>query len=385
MRRFIIILIVILVFPFNVMADTKEPKVYAQGAVLMEYETGRVLWQKNMNEKLPMASTTKIMTAIIALESGKLEDITEASSNAAITPKVRMGVAKGEKHRLYDLLYPLMLMSANDAAVVIAEHLGGSVEGFANIMNKKAKEIGAVNTEFVTPNGLDKDEHHSTAYDMALITRYALKNDEFVKIINTQSISIPIKNNDEKSYEFYNKNRLLKEYNGAIGVKTGFTGKAGNCFVGAAKRDDMELISVVLASGWGNAGKERKWSDTKAILDYGFNNFSKVKIIDSGYETGNIAVYHSKEGFVGTKILDDGYAYISKDEIEGIKKVYNIKKYLDAPIKKNDVVGKAEVFTAEGEKLFETDIVACESIERHDFFSCLKKVIDLWLYDNVFI
>ena len=355
MRRIILILIILFCFPFNVLASENQPEVYAQGAVLMEYETGRVLWQKNMNEELPMASTTKIMTAILALESGKLDDVTEASAKAAAAPKVHMGLSKGEKHRLYDLLYPLMLMSANDSAVVIAEHIGGSVEGFADMMNSKAREIGAVHTEFVTPNGLDKDNHHSTAYDMALISRYALGNDEFVKIINTPSITIPLKNGDEKSYSLYNKNRLLNEYDGAIGVKTGFTGKAGNCFVGAAKRDGMELITVVLASGWGSAGKERKWSDTKAMLNYGFDNFKKVKIMDAGMDMGKVQVLYSKEGFVNTKTAGEGYAYLSDEEIKGLKTVYDLKESVEAPVNINDVLGKAEVYTAQGEKLFETD------------------------------
>ncbi len=379
MRFLVTVLIIALTFSQSVFAKTDEPKVYAQGAVLMDFKTGRVLWQKNMDEELPMASTTKIMTAILALESGKLEDVTVASSRAASAPQVKMGIKKGEKHRLYDLLYPLMLMSANDAAIVIAEHIGGSVEGFAEMMNEKAKEIGALNTEFVTPNGLDEGNHHSTAYDMALIARYALNNSDFVDIINTPEITIPLKNSDEKSYTFNNKNRLLKEYEGAIGVKTGFTGKAGNCFVGAAERNGMELISVVLASGWGNAGKERKWSDTKNILDYGFENYKITKIIGEGTNTGKVTVLKSKEGFVNTEIAESGFACVTEEELTGIKTVVNLKKSVEAPVKINDVLGTASVYTQNGELLFETDIMASENIERHDLNSCIKKTINLWL------
>ena len=172
---FIFILTVFLTPNYAFGQTTEAPEVYAQGAVLMDGKTGRVLWEKNMGEKLPMASTTKIMTCILALESGKLEEIVETSGTAAAAPKVKMGLARGEKHRLYDLLYPLMLQSSNDAAVAIAEHIGGSVEGFAHMMNEKAIQIGALNTEFVTPNGLDSGNHHSTAYDMALILKEVLK------------------------------------------------------------------------------------------------------------------------------------------------------------------------------------------------------------------
>lgn len=379
MKFLITVLVMVLTISQCVLGEVKEPKVYAQGAVLIDFKTGRVLWQKNMNEELPMASTTKIMTAILALESGMLEDVTVASKRASSAPQVKMGIKEGEKHRLYDLLYPLMLMSANDAAIVIAEHIGGSVEGFAQMMNEKAKEIGALNTEFVTPNGLDEGNHHSTAYDMALIARYALNNDEFVEIINTPSITIPLKNNDEKSYTFNNKNRLLKEYEGAIGVKTGFTGKAGNCFVGAAQRNGMELISVVLASGWGNSGKERKWSDTKNILNYGFENYQISEVITEGVNTGNVPVTKSKEGFVNTKIAESGFACVTEEELNSLKTVVNLKKSVEAPVKKNDVLGTASVYTQSGELLFQTDIVSCENIERHDLNSCIKKTINLWL------
>ena len=379
MRFLITVLIMALMFSQSVLGETKEPKVYAQGAVLMDFKTGRVLWQKNMNEELPMASTTKIMTAILALESGMLDDVTVASKKASSAPQVKMGIKEGEKHRLYDLLYPLMLMSANDAAVVIAEHIGGSVEGFAQMMNEKAKEIGALNTEFVTPNGLDKGNHHSTAYDMALITRYALNNADFVEIINTPSITIPLKNSDEKSYTFNNKNRLLKEYEGAIGVKTGFTGKAGNCFVGAAERDGMELISVVLASGWGNAGKERKWSDTKNILDYGFENYQMTEVVKKGIHTGKVNVIKSKEGTVNTQTAESGFACITQEELNDLKTVVNLKKSVEAPVKINDVLGTASFYIKNGELLFQTDIVSSENIERHDLNSCIKKTVNLWL------
>ncbi|MCL2461450.1 MAG: D-alanyl-D-alanine carboxypeptidase, partial [Defluviitaleaceae bacterium] len=233
----------------------EQPDVNALGAVLMDYKTGRVLWEKNADEPMAMASTTKIMTAIVALESGKLDEIATVSARAASAPQVKLGLSKGEKVRVSDLLYPLMLESANDSAVAVAEAISGSVEGFCAAMTRRAKELGAKDTVFETPNGLDLGNHHSTAYDMAMITRHALSMSAFVELVNTKSAEIK---SDRRTYTLNSKNRLLDEYDGANGVKTGFTGKAGHCFVGAARRGDMQLISVVLDSS-----KQGKWADTK--------------------------------------------------------------------------------------------------------------------------
>jgi len=379
LKRFILILIFIILMDMSVFAK-EEIDVLSKSAVLMEYETGRVLYNKNINEPLPMASTTKIMTAIIALESNKIDDIAVVSKNAASAPEVKMGLHQGEEHIIKYLLYPLMLVSANDAAVVIAEHIGGSVEGFAELMNKKAKEIGALDTVFVTPNGLDKGNHHSTAYDMALISRYALENSEFREIINTPSKTITSKDKSKRTYTFNNKNRLLKEYSGALGIKTGFTVKAGNCFAGAAQRNGLTLISVVLNSGWNNSGKERKWIDTKNILNYGFENYSMEKIAEKYQDCGYIDVLFSKEKRARAVIKEEGYACITKEEKEGLKYVYEFDENIQAPLNINDKVGKMKVYTSTGEIIFETDIVSAENIKRHDFNTCLKKVLKIWAH-----
>ena len=377
----ILILIFSLIFTVNVYGG--EMSVVSQGAVLMDEKTGRVLWEKNMNDQMAMASTTKIMTAIIALESGKTEEIVIASKIAASAPEVKMGLKTGEEHRLYDLLYPLMLESSNDAAIAIAEHIGGSVEGFAKLMNDKVKEIGALNTEFVTPNGLDKGNHHSTPYDMALIAAYAIKNTEFLDIINTPQITIPLKNTNEKTYTFTNKNRLLREFEGAIGVKTGFTNKAGQCFVGAAKREDMTLISVVLASGWGTKGKEQKWIDSKKLLNYGFDNYSYVTVFEEGAEAGNVDVIKGSKENVLAVAEERSLVCVNEEEKNDIDINVNILKSVEAPVKKGQKLGTIEVVLSNGEVLFKTDAVAAEDIERHDFKTCMEKVIKLWFNIDV--
>lgn len=379
MRKLIVVLIICMTLVSNVFAEEKKsPDVKAQGAILMDFDTGRVLWEKNSDKPMPMASTTKIMTAIMAIESGKLDEVVVASKRAACAPQVKMGLSTGEKHVLSDLLYPLMLQSSNDSAIAIAEHIGGTVEEFCRLMTVKATELGAKDTVFETPNGLDSGDHHSTAYDMALITRYALNNEKFKEIINTRGITIPVDGGDYKSYSIVNKNRLLNEYDGALGVKTGFTGKAGQCFVGAAKRGEQTLITVVLASGWGTAGKEQKWRDTKSMLNYGFETFNSTKIIDAGTFVKNIPVLLSREGSVGLSIKDEVSMPLSKSEAENIKTKYLLPQEIEAPVDKGTKIGKALFYVGE-ELLGESDIIADNSIARHDFKTMLGKIINNWL------
>ena len=271
MKKIALLLCTILLINMNVnIAAADKPQVEAKSAILIDFETGRVLWEKNSREPMAMASTTKIMTAIIALESGKMNDMVTVSTKAAAAPKVKMYLTAGEKISMQTLMQAIMLQSSNDAAVAIAEHIAGSVDAFCEMMTAKARELGAIDTIFRTPSGLDKDDHQSTAYDLALITRYALANKDFVNLINTRSAT---GTSSLRTYDIMNKNRLLNEFSGANGVKTGFTNKAGYCFVGSAERNGLKLISVVLASGWGQKGSEQKWVDTKRVLGYGFGEF----------------------------------------------------------------------------------------------------------------
>lgn len=351
-----------------------QPQVNAQSAVLMDMASGQVLWEKNSNEPMAMASTTKIMTAVIALEQGNMADIVEVSKKASQTAPVKMYLQAGEKISLENLMYAMMLQSSNDAAVAISEHIGGSVQGFAQLMNDKAKEIGCNDTLFVTPNGLDSGNHHSTAYDMALIARYALQNDEFIKIINTPQISF---SSDKKSYNVVNKNRLLTEYEGAFGVKTGFTGKAGHCFVGAAKREDKAYISVVLASGWGSMGKSKKWSDTKAILNYGFEAFEKKVLYEKGFSCGEVRVDFSDKERVAIIIDQKAEAILNKDNSDKTDIVFSLPQSIEAPVKKGDKIGVACVLV-NGQTVASVNIVADETAERLRFWDYFKKVMDIW-------
>lgn len=353
--------------------EITPPKVDAQGAIIMDYESGRVLWEKNSDAPLPMASTTKIMTAIVALENSTLEENVVVSKKAAGTAPVKMNLKEGEEIKMENLLYALMMQSSNDAAVAIAEHIGGTVDNFCDMMTSKAVELGCRDTVFRTPNGLDSEGHHSTAYDMAVIAKYALDNSEFVRIINTKNVKF---DTNKSSYNILNKNRLIYEYEGAMGIKTGYTGKAGHCFVGAAKQEDMTLITVVLASGWGNKGKSQKWIDTKTILNYGFKNYKYEDIIEKGTVYGNIKLTKGKSDFVDITSIQSLKLPVRMDETIEIRADYPLE--LDAPIKKGQEVGLLNVYI-NNEKVSEVKLISSGTVLRRDFKMSIKEIINSWL------
>ena len=270
------------------MGELDPAKLHAVSAVLMDGDSGRVLYEKNGYQIMPMASTTKIMTCILALENGSLNDMLTVSSYAASMPQVRLGVHTGERYRLEDLLYSLMLESHNDSAVVIAEGIAGSVEAFADMMNQKARDIGAYDTFFVTPNGLDatamcqtengraeERAHSTTAADLARILRYCInessQREMFLKI--TQADSYHFSDGDgRRTFGCYNHNAFLDMMDGALTGKTGFTGQAGYCYVGAVEQEGEQYIVALLACGWPN-NKTYKWSDMRKLVNYGLENY----------------------------------------------------------------------------------------------------------------
>jgi len=257
---------------------------HARYAVLLDGDSGRVLLEKDGDVKRPMASTTKIMTCILALEHMKSEqEIVTASAEAASQPKVRLGVREGQQFYLRDLLYSLMLESHNDSAVMIAEHIGGSVRGFASLMNKKAAEIGCEDTYYITPNGLDASDeqgtHSTTARELALVMRYCLmespKSQEFREITGAATQQFRDVEG-RQSFSCTNHNAFLTMMNGAVSGKTGFTADAGYCYVGALQRDSRTFIVALLACGWPNH-KTYKWQDTRALMEYGLKYYKKQR------------------------------------------------------------------------------------------------------------
>ena len=372
-KKFGISLLITLLLSSSLYASEVPGTIYSKGSVLIEKDSKRVLYEKNAHEKMAMASTTKIMTCIVAIESGKLDEIVTVSGKAARAPKVKLNLKTGEKQKLGDLLYSLMLESHNDTAVAIAEHVGGSVEEFCAMMTEKAKAIGAENTCFETPNGLDGQAHYSTPYDMALIAAYALDNPEFVKIINTPQIEIPTTQLEgSKKHVLINKNRFLSQYEGAEGVKTGYTSKAGHCFVGAVKKEDMELIGVALGAGWDSKGKSRKYTDVIKLMNYGYNNYKKYKVLDKGEEKGSVKVTNGKVEDVTLYVDETVILPLTEHEKETIELKKTVTDELQAPIDENQVVGKVEVI-CDGKVLKKVDLLASQKVDKANLLDKLKR------------
>ncbi|KYO67773.1 D-alanyl-D-alanine carboxypeptidase family protein [Thermovenabulum gondwanense] len=343
MRAKIILLFILFFFSFNntVFPQTikNPPDIVGEAGILIEAKTGKILYEKNANIPLEPASTTKIMTAIIAIERGDLNDKVTTSERAFKSDGSRIYLEIGETLTLEQMLYGLMLSSANDAAVAIAEHISGSVEQFAELMNAKAKEIGAKNTNFVNPSGLPDKNHYTTAYDLALISRYALNNPTFCKIVKTKTFNIPWQG---KEYDrtLINHNKLLWRYEGADGVKTGYTVSAGQTIVASATRNGMQLLAVVLKSQGKNI-----YTDAISLLDYGFNNFKREDLVKNGEEITYIDV---KYGNPVALIAFQDFSFVSeKDNNLPITKKIDIPKTIKAPLAKGAVIGKIDFYQGE--------------------------------------
>lgn len=343
MKKILTLLLIVNLVLFNcineIYADEKPVlQLNAMSACLMDASTGRVLYGKNENEIRAMASTTKIMTLIIVLENSSMDEIVTVSKKAASQPDVQLNISEGEQYRVGDLVYSLMLESHNDVAVALAEHVGGSVEGFAKLMNDKAKELGLENTYFITPNGLDAEDengkHSTTAVEMAEITAYAINNQQFVDITNTANYTFS-EINGKRCFTVNNKNQFLHMMDGAFGVKTGFTNDAGYCFVGALKQDGRVFVSVVFASGW-PPNKTYKWKDTRSLMNFGISNYFNTVIYDETIKR-KISVANGKDDCV--EIYASGYVEMLYSKYDKTSVIYEIPEVIEAPVKANEVVG----------------------------------------------
>ena len=375
----IIIGVILLTQACTAGAVTKEEldqTLAAKSALLMDAESGRVLYEKNGDQPMKNASTTKILTCIVALEEAKQNTVCTVSDYAASMPKVHLGMRAGQQFALNDLLYSLMLESHNDSAAAIAEGIAGSVEQFAVLMNEKAEKIGAKQTHFVTPNGLDADGHETTARDLAVITRYALQNPRFVKIINTPEYSFQDLSG-ENHYSVYNRDAFLSLYDGAYGVKTGFTGGAGYCFVGASRKKKHNLISVVLASGW-PPHKTWKWQDTKKLMEYGRGQFTWKTVLDGDEAVQSIPVTRGQEDTL--HLTCDSYKTLVSEK-DDISLRFHIPKEIEAPVQKGQKVAEVRVVIngATGKKI---PILAAETVRKITFPFLFRKVLRHYLFDN---
>lgn len=381
----------------------KEPEeLYAQSAVLMDADSGRILFEKNGQDALAMASTTKIMTCILALENGDLDSVVTASQNAASQPAVRLGVSEGQQFALRDLLYSLMLESHNDAAVLIAEAIGTSVEGFADLMNEKAEQIGCTNTYFITPNGLDaedeKGSHHTTAEELAKIMKYCIMNspkkDLFLKITQTAEYSFTdVAGN--ASYHCTNHNALLQMMTGALSGKTGFTNEAGYCYVGALENEGRTFIVSLLACGWPNH-KGYKWSDTRKLLKYGIENFHYRNVYEpielSELPVANGIPNHNLLNGISTISLqlnlptantDSGEVNLLLRDDEGIEINIVTEENLSAPVTVGENVGSVKYLLDE-EVILEYEIVTADAKGERTLKWCANQILKRYLC-NIYV
>lgn len=347
-------------------AEQKLPPINAHAAIVVEESTGRILYAKNAMQKRSIASTTKIMTALIALEHGDLNDTVTISKRAAAIGGSTVGLQAGQRYTLRELLYAMLMVSGNDAAIAVAEHVGGTVENFANMMNRKAKALGAVNSNFVTPHGLDRENQYSTAYDVALITIEALKNPIFAEIVSTTVSSIP-------GHRLNNTNELLGYCNGVDGVKTGYTGKAGRCLVTSAKRGGMRLISVILGSPTKNA----RANASRALLDYCFANFSMHTLIKAGEVYAKVPVHRGVGEVVELRAEQDIVVPLSDLELEMLDGKSSVPEVLNAPVYAGTDSGYVE-FTVNGEVLGSSMLKTSCNIRKKVFKDYFIEVLHSW-------
>ena len=381
----------------------KSNELYALSACLMDADSGRVLYDKNADEVRAMASTTKIMTLIVALEYANEDDIVTVSPYAASMPDVQLNIMAGEQYRLGDLYYAMMLESFNDVAVTIAEYIGECyalnqddrtantdikarsyddskkyVHTFAKLMNEKAKELGCENTYFITPNGLDAEDengkHSTTAKELAVIASYAIKNERFNDIIGTRQYSF-CEVNGTRNCSAYNKDAFLNQMNGAFGIKTGFTGNAGYCFVGALKSDGRTFISVVLGSGW-PSNRTYKWKDTRKLMEYGINNFFPRTVFSTIEDYKDVRVKDGMEKSASTCIKGDLSLILC--DADDVRVVYELEDYIDAPVRVGDVVGKAIIYV-NGQRMGSFPITAAAAVERVNYMWYLKRLLNVTL------
>ncbi len=387
-RRYIVCpAVVLFLCLMPVCAGAKEDSLglYARSAVLMDGDSGRILYGKETDTELPMASTTKIMTCILALEEKPGDTVCTVSGNAAAQPQVKLGMVKGDTFYLNELLYSLMLESHNDTAVCIAENVSGSVEAFAEEMNRKAREIGCEHTHYITPNGLDGEDdtgiHHTTAEELALVMRYCLtqspKSKEFLEITGASSHSFT-NIAGSRSYSCTNHNALLSIMEGAISGKTGFTGKAGYCYVGAIERDGKLLIVSLLACGWPNH-KGYKWVDTKKLMNYGLENFEKREIINHELDTGPVAVRNGQRESVNTQVQwPEETPELLMKEGEEIETRIELEPFLEAPVKKGQEVGCVQ-YLLDGTQYAACPVTAAESAGVRGFRYCFEEILKIFL------
>ncbi len=353
----------------EILTDKVDFSSSAKSAIMIESTTGRILYEKNKSQKLPMASTTKIVTAITAIENAKdLDTPFEIDARAVGISGTSIYLQPKEKLSLRELLYGLMLRSGNDASVAIAYAVGGSVENFCELMNQTAKKAGANDSSFKNPHGLDEKGHYTTAHDLAKITAYALENETFKEIVSTKTKTI-CQDQDNKRY-LVNKNKLLAKMDGCIGVKTGFTDDAGRCLVSACERDGLRLISVVFNCG-------PMFEESEALLEKGFEKFSMIEILPAYHYVDRVTLDNGEKASVGLYSLRSFSLPLSEREQSNLNVVFDVPNHLSAPIKKDQEVGNVQIYY-DKHLIFEEKIYTIEEVDSKLLKDKIKEILDRW-------
>lgn len=375
----VFVILLLFIYPDRVQS---QPEITSEAALLMDMENEQILFQKNADKRMYPASTTKILTALIVIKNGNLEDRVQVSREAATVGGSHVGLQEGEILKLEDLLYILLLASGNDAAVALAEHIGGSVENFASMMNSEARAIGALSSNFTNPHGLHHPEHYSTAGDLSLIALEAMKNPIFRKIAGTYHFSnerqLPQPVKGIPQTDFVNHNKLMRpgyslRYEGTTGIKTGYTDEAGQCLVASAGREGRELLTVVLKSGSSGV-----YQDTVSLFNYGFNEFTPVVLAEAGTEAGKSPVKRGQSEEIIVVTGGKFYYNIPVGDDVGIEKEININKNITAPVSKGQKVGSIS-FKREGKVIGSVNLVSDRDVDRKPLFRWWYGLIVLML------
>lgn len=353
LRRIGMGLIILLTFLGMAGSAGATLEISATSAILINGRTGEVLWSKDEHRLLHPASTTKILTTILLLESAKPEEMVQTTRRAAATAGSSLYLEEGQLISVADLLHAIMLHSANDAATVAAEHVAGSVEAFAGMMNEKAAQVGAINSQFANPHGLTEKIHLTTAYDLAMIARYAMTNPEFRQLACTLRHTMVWSDGEKRT--IWNKNAMLSSYDGMLGIKAGYTVAARRTFVGAAARDGLELIAVVLQTG-----TNELWDETKTVLDYGFRNFTSIRPVIKDQILGTAPVRFGEHILV--KAAAD-YEFTRRTVAEDVTVELQLIRGIKAPVAAGDVLGEARVLE-NGELIGSVPVLAAAGASR---------------------
>lgn len=376
----------------NIIMDSnieKAPEIkYAEAALLMDMSSGRLLYSKNAQERLYPASTTKMMTGIIALEEGNMEDkvtATYAALKDITNEDSHMGILIGEELTMEQLLNGMLVYSANDASNVIAIHLAGSIEGFVDRMNAKALELGMNNTHFENPCGIHDDNHYTTAEDLAILAKYCMQNEKFREIVKKPIYSMPATNKYGLERNLPTTNLFLSRarssmyyYQPCIGIKTGHTSKAGYCLVSAAVHENIELLTVVMKCANTNENEGAySYIDTKKLFEFGFNNYKQKSIAQPGDIIADTKVNEAKNGLRVSATVPDAVAAlvpINTDKDSDIQKEIDIPESIDAPVNQGDKVGSV-IYSYDGKSLARVDLVAANTVERNEIIHMLNKIL----------